>query len=84
VGGGLHILHRNSRKPVSLLIVALTMPIVLYMPRGDLLGWLSVLARSLALVLVMAIGWQVYSFVTSVQRAPASAGAYGPAGSAGI
>jgi len=84
VGGGLQVLHRNSAKPVSLLIIALTMPIVLYMPRGDLLGWLSALARSLALLLLIGIGWQVYSFVTSIKPVPSSSKAGSPASSAGI
>jgi oligosaccharide repeat unit polymerase len=84
VGGGLHRLHRSSQKPMSLWIVALTMPIVLYMPRGDLLAWLSFLARSFIIALLLGIGWQVYSLITSIKHMPVSARTARPAGSAGI
>lgn len=42
IGFGLHLVYRMSGKPLTLLIVALMMPALLYMARGNLLGWLAI------------------------------------------
>jgi hypothetical protein len=38
----------------------MVLPEFINMPRGDLLDWLSVLARAFLLVAVLGVGWSVY------------------------
>ncbi len=70
IGLGLHLLYRMSRNAFTLFIVVMLLPDVLSMPRGDLLGWLSVLARTCLFLVVLAIGWKAYSLVTWLKQAP--------------
>jgi len=60
IGSGLHVAYRLSENGVSLLLVALVLPYVLVMPRGGLLDWLSVLARNIATILALAVGWKLF------------------------
>jgi hypothetical protein len=60
IGGGLHLLYRLSRNMVSLFVVAMMLPEVLLMPRGQLLDWLSVLLRSAISIGILALGWILY------------------------
>ena len=70
IGYGLHLLYRLSENVVSLWFVIMLLPDCLSMPRGDLLDWLSVLARSAMFFLVLAAGWKVYSLLLWLRRAP--------------
>lgn len=63
IGFGLHLVYRMSGKPLTLLIVALMMPALLYMARGNLLGWLAITIRNCILLAVIALGWQLLSFL---------------------
>jgi oligosaccharide repeat unit polymerase len=70
----LHRMHRYSQKPMALLIVALTMPVVLYMPRGNLLGWLATFARSFLLLLLLGVAWQMFALLSSIRQSLAVGG----------
>jgi hypothetical protein len=59
-----------SRTPLSLFIVVMVLPEFINMPRGNLLDWLSVLARTLLLLTVLALGWKIYSVLLSLKQAP--------------
>jgi oligosaccharide repeat unit polymerase len=72
VGFGLHLMYRSSQRPFSLFLVVMLLPDFLSMPRGDLLGWLSVLARTLLFVLVLSVGWKIYSGLIWLKQAPQS------------
>jgi oligosaccharide repeat unit polymerase len=70
IGYGLHLLYRSSQNVFALFIVVLLLPDVLSMPRGDLLDWLSVLMKNLLFVLVLAIGWKMYSVLVWLKDVP--------------
>jgi oligosaccharide repeat unit polymerase len=70
IGLGLHSLYRLSGNAVCLFFVAMILPDVIGMPRGELLDWFSVLLRTFLSVAVLACGWMVYSAVTWLMRAP--------------
>jgi oligosaccharide repeat unit polymerase len=84
VGLGLHLMYRSSQHLLLFLLVVLTMPIVLYMPRGDLIGWVSILARNAILLLLLALGWQVYALLASLGRTPLEGSMAASAGPAGL
>jgi oligosaccharide repeat unit polymerase len=63
IGGGLHLLYRLSRNMVSLFVVAMILPDVLLMPRGQLLDWVSVLLRSAISIAILGAGWVLYRFL---------------------
>src|ERR1019366_6886165 len=46
VGAGLHWLYAGSRTALGLFVVAMILPEVLWMSRGSLLGWASVMIRN--------------------------------------
>ena len=79
IGGGLHLLYRLSRNMVSLFVVAMMLPEVLLMPRGQLLDWLSVLLRSAISIAILALGWVVYRLLIWTKPMP-TANATTPAG----
>ncbi len=60
LGGGLHLLHRLSRNMLSLFVVASILPVIVLMPRGQLLDWGSDLVKTGILVTVLWIGWLLY------------------------
>lgn len=66
----LHLLYRLSQNVFSLFMVVILLPDILSMPRGDLLDWLSVLARTSLFLLVLAIGWKLYSVLVWLKQAP--------------
>lgn len=70
IGYLLHLLYRLSRNIFSLFIVVILLPDVISMPRGDLLDWLSVLARTLLFLMVLALGWKLYSVLAWLKQAP--------------
>jgi oligosaccharide repeat unit polymerase len=70
IGFLLHFLYRLSNNIFTLYIVVILLPDVLSMPRGDLLDWLSVLARTALFLAVLAIGWKLYSVLAWLKRAP--------------
>jgi oligosaccharide repeat unit polymerase len=78
IGYLLHLLYRLSRNVFSLFIVVILLPDVISMPRGDLLDWLSVLARTSLFLLVLAIGWKLYSVLVWLKRAPRPAQSWMP------
>jgi oligosaccharide repeat unit polymerase len=73
VGAGLHALQVLSRNALGLFLVAMTLPDVLLMPRGNLMDWASVLAKNLISILLLLAGWQLYTFLCSVRHIPAVA-----------
>ena len=75
IGCLLHFLYRSSQNVFSLFIVIMLLPDILSMPRGDLLDCISVLAKTILFVIVLAIGWKIYSVVVWLNeplRAPRS------------
>jgi hypothetical protein len=60
IGAGLHVLHLLSRNALSLFVVAMVLPDVLSMPRGQLLDWVSVLVRNGISVGLLVVGWKFY------------------------
>ena len=70
IGLFLRLGQHFSRNLLSLFVVAMVLPDALIMPRSGLLDWVSALVRSAIAVLLLAIGWQFYSFLTRVSRGP--------------
>ena len=78
IGYLLHFLHRFSKRPLSMFVVAMILPDVLSMPRQQLLDWVSVLLRSAFSILLLLGGWQLYKLLFSIRETPA----YGEVGAA--
>jgi oligosaccharide repeat unit polymerase len=72
VGVGLHWMYVLSRSVFGLFIVAMTLPDVVLMPRGELLDWLSVFFRNVISIVLLWCGWKVYSLLISVRSQHAS------------
>lgn len=70
IGFALHLLYRFSHGVVSLFLVMMVLPIFLSMPRGDLLDWLSVLARNTLFLLVLIPGWKIYRALVWLKQTP--------------
>jgi len=68
MGGGLRLLHYFSRKPLSLFVVAMILPDIFIMPRGELLDWLSVLLRNAISLVLLAAGWGLYRLLIPMRR----------------
>lgn len=60
IGLALHLLHRFSSNAIGLFLTLMVLPDFINMPRGDLLDWLSVLARAILLIAVLGVGWNFY------------------------
>ncbi len=69
IGAGLRLLYRFSQSALGLFVVAMVLPEVVWMPRGSILGWASAAARSAISILLLAMGWRLYQFLCSFQRA---------------
>jgi uncharacterized membrane protein YccC len=54
---------------VSLFVVAMVMPEVILMPRGQLLDWLSVLLRSAVSIVILVFCWLLYRTLTWQKQA---------------
>ena len=74
IGYGLHLLHHFSRNPLLLVVVAMVLLDVLVMPRGNLLGWLSVLLRNAISILLLVLSWALYRFLTLIRQTPVGDG----------
>ena len=74
MGFGLGLLYDSSRKAISLFVVAMVLPDILIMPRNGLLDWMSALLRSGVAILVLVVGWQLYSFIFPSDNTPAGQG----------
>ncbi len=70
LGGSLHLLHSFSRNPLSLFVVALILPLVILMPRGQLLDCLSELLRSVVSIAILFVGWVLYRTLIWLRRTP--------------
>jgi len=73
VGCGLHWLQVLSRGASGLFLVAMTLPDVLLMPRGNLLDWASVAAKNLISIVLLFAGWGIYKLLVSIRHTPAEA-----------
>ena len=60
IGVGLRFCYRLSGQMKSLVIVGLVLPDLLILPRGNLLDWLSVLLRTVVILVGLLVGWYVY------------------------
>ena len=69
IGLGLRVMYKLSSRPFSLFIVAMVLPDVLSMPRGQLLDWLSVLFRSAISIALLAVGWELYRLLAWLRPA---------------
>jgi oligosaccharide repeat unit polymerase len=72
VGVGLQYLYHLTRGALTLFVVALTLPEVIFMPRGTLLDWASALLRNLISLILLWFGWKAYNLVCNVRRGPLS------------
>ena len=70
IGLGLAYMANHSRTAISLFVVAMILPEIFLMPRGALVDWISVLARTGITVMLLALGWQVYRLLTSIRHHP--------------
>jgi len=68
MGAGLHLLHHFSRNALSLFVVAMILPDIFIMPRGELLDWFSVLMRNAISLVLLAMGWGLYRLLTSIRQ----------------
>jgi|SRR5271166_345550 len=78
IGGVLHLMHYLSRNPLSFFLVVMVLPDFLQMPRGQLLDWVSALLRNGISMVLLALGWGLYSFLTSIRKTPANNGLFLP------
>ncbi len=83
IGCLLDTLYRLSRNVFSLFVVVILLPDILSMSRGDLLDWLSVLARTCLFLAVLTVGWKAYSLVMWLKQAPRSTYKWNPEDSLG-
>jgi len=60
LGALLHRMHLQARNRFGLFLVALILPDVLFMARGDLLAWVSTTLRVAISVLLLQAGWYLY------------------------
>jgi oligosaccharide repeat unit polymerase len=60
IGAGIHLLYRLSANALSLFVVAMILPDVIMMPRGELLDWLSMLLRNGISIVLLVLGWELY------------------------
>ncbi|MFZ0315043.1 MAG: O-antigen polysaccharide polymerase Wzy [Candidatus Korobacteraceae bacterium] len=70
IGCGLQFCHRASQDARSLFLLALVLPDILTMPRGNLLDWLSVLGRALLSLAILGGGWQLFCLARWLKRSP--------------
>ena len=70
IGLLLNLLYRLSQRVFSLFFVVMLIPEIISMPRGDLLGWFSVLVRTGLFVVVLYLGWKMYEAMAWLQQAP--------------
>ena len=70
IGLLLNLLYRMSQHVLSLFFVVMLLPEIISMPRGDLLGWFSVLVRTCLFLVVLYLGWKVYQTFAWLQQAP--------------
>jgi oligosaccharide repeat unit polymerase len=68
LGLGLHALYRFSVNSMLLFVMALCLPDILLMPKGQLLDWVSVLVRNGIGVALLWIGWKLYALLLSIRR----------------
>lgn len=70
IGWGLHLAHRLSGNAGCLFVIAMLLPDIIAMPRGQLLDWMSVLCRSVLYIIVLLAGWQAYRVAIWLKQAP--------------
>ena len=70
LGGGLHLLHRFSRDARTLFVVASIMPVIILMPRGQLLDWASDLLKTGISVAILWFGWLLYCTIMWLRGTP--------------
>ena len=68
IGNGLALLYRLSGHLKLLPLLALTLSDVIWLPRGELLNWVSALGRNLGIFLAIYMGWLLYHFIASTVR----------------
>jgi oligosaccharide repeat unit polymerase len=65
IGFGLRALHRFSRNAVTLFAAATILPLVILMPRGNLLTWAAIVIRNLLIILPLIPGWFIFHYFTT-------------------
>ena len=82
LGYGLNLIYACGSNAWALIVVALILPDVFMMPRGDNLAWSSTLMRNAILFCPLLAGWWLFSLLSSL-RGPSPRtlppGSYGPA-----
>ncbi len=74
IGSGLHLLYRLSRHPRSLFVGAMILPVIVIMPRGQLLDWASDLLKTGLSLIILWLGWQFYCLFLWLKRSPSISG----------
>ena len=74
IGFGLQYLYTLSRGILALCLVALTLPEVLFAPRGTLLDWVSALLRNVISIALMWAGWKLYNLLYLQRTHPVGEG----------
>jgi oligosaccharide repeat unit polymerase len=70
IGVGLRLLHRMSRRADLLFVSATLLFSAIWLPRGDLLAWLSAFSRNIIVIVFLWIGWLAFRLITSIRRNP--------------
>jgi oligosaccharide repeat unit polymerase len=70
LGLGLHAFYRFSGNALLLFLFAMSLSEILFMPRGALLDWVSVLAKNGISILLLLAGWMIFRLVTSIRQNP--------------
>ncbi len=65
IGLGLRILHSFSKNAGTLFVTATILPLVVLMPRGNLLTWAAIVVRNLLMILPLIPGWLIFQYLTT-------------------
>ena len=74
LGFGLNTLYRLSENALLLFVIAMSLPDILLMPKGQLLDWVSVLLKNAISLALLWTGWKIYSLLLSIRRTPPERG----------
>ena len=71
LGAGLSGLYSMNATAGGLYLGSTLIFSVIWLPRGELLSWLSTFSRNLMLIGVLTTGWELYSLIVSIRHNPA-------------
>jgi oligosaccharide repeat unit polymerase len=68
LGVVLHGFYRFSGDARLLFFFAIAFPDMLFMPKGQLLDWVSVFLKNFILIALIGVGWKIYSLLASIHQ----------------